>query len=88
VNQKTISDTDKIFTRISKAQARSYFNADIDIKIVLCPSRLRPGTPWNPEIYLPDATLDSFEMLVRRFEHYNCNVESGYYASYYTVKNI
>ena len=80
---------------VSKAAARRMYN---DGKVVyLCPSFLRPGSMWHPEVavtkmdlsqaseeasYFVSNTRD-FDKLVDEFMYYNCRSGVGRYPAYY-----
>ena len=84
-------------TRISKAKARKLWGkADIS----LCPSNLRPGFPWRPNIdvfaadiskalaseYAHESEAASFDDYVQNFEWYNCTGnETGKYTAFYLI---
>lgn len=85
-------------TRISKARARKLWGKQ---DISLCPCKLRPGFPWRPNIdvfaseiaeklaskYEHERKAADFDVYVRNFEYYNCNMnETGYYTAFYLIQ--
>ena len=74
------------FKRVSKRVAEKRYDAGE--VIYMCPSKLRPGEPWHPEVAVTkrfdsgDAKM-MFEHDVARFEYYNCTYSAGYYAAFY-----
>lgn len=82
------------YQRISKKNAEHrYNNGEI---IYLCPFKMRPGQPWNPEVAITKTDLKKdcgsqyfvtntreFEKLVSDFAFYNCNFGAGKYPAYY-----
>lgn len=80
-------EDDRTFTRVSKTIARKAFVQGFTI--AMCPSNLRPGTPWYPEYITNRATeLETdFDKLVNAFEWYNCtDMETGKHASFFMEK--
>ena len=93
MNKYEFTSNGRTFERVSKATAKRAF---IDgFTIAFCPSNLRPGTPWHPEIitdrelrgeYIADETgaENDFYNLLNSFEYYNCtNTETGKYTSFF-----
>ena len=82
------TDHDKTFTRVSKTIARKAFVEGFTI--AMCPSNLRPGTPWHPE-YITNRNMDpepDFDKLINAFEWYNCtDTKTGKRASFFMEKN-
>lgn len=75
----------KQYHRVSKPMARKAYR---DGKAVMvCPCKLRPGTPWHPEVTV-DTVIDGndFNKVVLWFETYNCNAVAGWYASFYVTE--
>ena len=77
----------KTFTRVSKTIAKKAF---VDgLTIAMCPSNMRPGTPWHPE-YITSRNTDletDFDKLVNAFEWYNCtDTKTGKHASFFIEK--
>ena len=71
--------------RVSKALARKAYNYGLGV--YFCPSKLRPGFPWNPEIRIVKHDSNSFETVLNEFEYYNCsNAETGRYTAFYMEK--
>jgi len=80
------------FRRINKRQARQSFVAGHPV--VLCPCKLAPfggfrpscmvqRTVQAPEQYTERMADECFDNIVKNFEWYNCNYETGYYPSYW-----
>ena len=93
MNKYSFIDNGRAFERVSKATAKQAF---IDgFIIALCPSNLRPGAPWHPEMitdrelrgdYIIDDTgaENDFNNLLNSFEYYNCtNAETGKYTAFF-----
>lgn len=70
--------------RIYKPEARKRFMRGEQIFVLPCKVRL--GNPWiQPSMIYkdeqnPEAT---FDRIIREYEWYNCNKDTGYYAAYY-----
>lgn len=72
----------KLYRRVSRPTARKAY--DRGAIIMICPCKLRPGKPWYPETLTCKVhTGRDFDPVARDFEIYNCNAESGWYASFY-----
>ena len=78
------TENEQTFRRVTKSAARKAFNSGMDV--MLCPSKLRPGKPWNPEVLVnqsrsgEDAT---FDQVVNAFEYYNTSAETGRTTNYF-----
>jgi hypothetical protein len=48
------------FTRISKREARKLFNENKSF--VLCPVKLRPGSPWSSHCTIPTDTIKDYKV--------------------------
>lgn len=70
------------FTRVSKAAAKKRYDAGLPV--YLCPVKMRPGGPWNPEtqILKPRAQADFLE-LVNAATFYLCSPAAGRYLAFY-----
>jgi len=69
------------FRRINKRQARQSFVAGHPV--VLCPCKLAPFGAWRPSCMVQLTADECFDNIVKNFEWYNCNYETGYYPSYW-----
>lgn len=84
MREYTYTDGGKTYTRISKAKARAAYNAGL--AVVLCPVKLRPGTPWHPETHVSKERSEgeSFDNVLNAFGFYNIrNTETGQYTAFY-----
>jgi hypothetical protein len=83
--------------KITKTIARKLWGKK---DIVLCPSNLRPGLPFRPDMTVFAADIEkalaseydhekdaaAFDAYVRNFEWYNCeDNETGKHASFYLI---
>lgn len=93
MNKYEFTDSNRVFTRVSKATAKKAFMNGFTI--AFCPSNLRPGTPWHPE-YITNREMRSdyiiddkgaendFYNLLNSFEYYNCtSTETGRYTAFF-----
>lgn len=75
----TFTDNNKIkYKRVNKTTARRAFNEGC--VVVLCPSNLRPFSPWHNEAGVIKDRCEGadFEKVVNAFSYYNCiNNETG-----------
>lgn len=74
--------------RIDKREARKRFYNGENIYIEPC--KINPASKWmtHPIINKKEALSGIFfDGLVDTFEYYNCNSETGTYASFYVVSN-
>lgn len=70
------------FERVSKARARRLYDAGIPV--YLCPAKLRPGGPWNPETQiLKPRTRAAFSDVTNAATFYTCGPGTGRYLSFY-----
>lgn len=71
------------YVRVTKTTARKAYGAGKTV--ILCPCKLRPGGPWNPEISVKRNAEDpeTFDQRVNNFVWYNLNAESGRYPMYF-----
>lgn len=79
------------YTKISKPIARKMYRSGFTIALLPCKVSAaalnNPG--WIQPIRINKAESEgenSFDRTVDRFQYYNCNAETGYYASYYVTK--
>lgn len=85
--KKTFTDGNGVvYHQIYKKEAHKLY--DEGNEIVCCPSKLRPFGFWNVQCVISqknycDFAEDSFDKAVNSFEFYNCNNETGKYASFY-----
>lgn len=91
MNKYAFEKDGKTYCRISKAAARGYYDAGVEI--LACPCNLRPGAPWHPEVYIcremafPYAS--TFDKTIAYVAGMNClNSEIGRYLSYYVAQNM
>lgn len=90
MNSHVISDGKTVYTRISKQLARKRF--DVDLAVVFCPVKLRPGFPFAPHVLINNSaeyreSSYTFDVTVRNFEYYNCNCsETGSYTAFYVTQ--
>ena len=75
------SNEGNTWERVTKKQARAAYNSGLTI--LLCPSKMRPFTPWHLEAYVDNGFCDTFDAVVNGFEYYNCNSETGRYTAFY-----
>ena len=74
------------YRRITKAMAKRLYNDGLTV--IVCPSNLKPFTPWNVEqpfnINDNDENASDFDKRILFFTFYNCNSnEAGHYAAFY-----
>lgn len=80
------------YERISKAKAFKMWQQGREI--IICPAKLRPFAPWNPEMnlaslerhkesYKGKQDKEYFQDSIRNFEYHNCNNETGKTAAFY-----
>ena len=67
--------------RINKREARNRFNKGEDIYIRPC--KLNPVLTYS----IISRLSGNFDTAVDAFEYYNCNNETGTYASFYVTNN-
>lgn len=70
--------------RIDKREARNRFHKGENIYIEPC--KLNPASKWLTHPII-NRLLCNFDTAVDTFEYYNCNSETGTYASFYVVDN-
>ena len=77
--------TDRSGAQWFRVSKRAAFNAWQAGKVVtLCPCKMYPFGHWNIGIeFDPALNENPFVDIVRNFEWYNCNYETGYYSAYY-----
>lgn len=69
------------YCRIFKPEARKQYNSGKTIYV--CPSKLRPGSPWFPEISVNFQQNGNFDTMCNTISYYNCNSEAGQTLTYY-----
>lgn len=91
MNKYTFEMGGKTYCRISKAAARGYYEAGVEI--YACPCKLCPGGPWHPEVYVcremafPYAS--TFDKTIAYVAGMNClNNETGHYLAYYVAQDM
>lgn len=67
--------------QIQKRTAKKLFDSGETIYIQN--SNFHPFGVWSQCIEINNKDGDSFESIVNSFEYYNCNSETGYYATFY-----
>lgn len=67
--------------QIQKRTAKKLFNSGETIYMQT--SNFRPFGVWSQCIDINNKNGETFESLVNSFEYYNCNNESGRYATFY-----
>ncbi len=68
--------------RITKGKARGIYEKGL--YVILCPSNLRPGAPWHPEVHVASDGDVAFDDIVNRFAWYNCtSMETGKRVNFY-----
>lgn len=67
--------------RIQKKTAEKLFNSGETIYVQS--SNFHPFGAWSQCVEINNKNGDSFESAVNSFEYYNCNNETGYYATFY-----
>ncbi len=87
-------------TRVSKATARRLWGVR---DMLLCPSNLRPGRPWHPELRVDaqhiaasirndprnERNPATFDRYVANYEWHNCTCkETSYYTAFYLIGPI
>lgn len=77
----TYTDGGRLFVRITKTTARKAYSNGL--RVVLCPSNLRPGFPYHPEISISGKAAASFEEAVNSFEYYNLRGKKEPYSVLY-----
>lgn len=73
------------YCRIFKPEARKQYNSGKTIYV--CPSKLRPGSPWFPEISVNIQQNGNFDTMCNTISYYNCNSEAGHTLTYY-IKDL
>jgi len=96
MTKMTFSDGAYLYQRITKAEARKRFNANLTFQI--CFVKMRPGGPWFLDMLVDPSHIKSERMLtptyptpeslfdatVTEFCYYNANCnETGTYAAFY-----
>lgn len=92
------NDNGELLVQISKRKARKLWGkADMS----LCPSNLRPGFPWRPNMDVFASEISAklaseweherkaaaFDSYVASFEWYNCaSSETGLYTTFYLIQ--
>lgn len=78
----TIGDIE--YKRVNKQAARkAYISGE---NVILCPCKLRPGYPWNPEITISGISGEDFDSIVSNAGYYSLSTAAGSYMSYYIHK--
>ena len=86
MKEYTYTDGGRLFVRITKTTARKAYNNGL--RVVLCPSNLRPGFPYHPEINISGKAAASFEEAVNSFEYYNLRGKRNRTAFYIPVRTV
>ena len=78
--------------RIKKPLARKMYYSGHTITVVPCKCGVDNIVAKTDMNYLLDSKCgddmtNHFDRVVREFEYYNCNVETGYYAHYYVTED-
>ena len=78
--------------RIKKPLARKMYYSGHTITVVPCKCGVDNFVAKTYMNYLLDSKCgddmtNRFDRVVREFEYYNCNSETGYYASYYVTED-
>lgn len=81
MNEYRYSESGHTFKRVSKTTARKAYNNGL--RVILCPCKLRPGSPWYCEVNISGKAPATFEAQVNAFEYYNLNRETGRYTAFY-----
>ena len=63
--------------RVTRSEARTRYDRGEDL--MLCPSKLRPGYPWHPEVYVYYSAEEpqTFDQMDNAFRYYNLSPEAG-----------
>ena len=73
------------YIRITKYKAIKRFNEGK--ATYMLPYKIRPGNMWIQPIPVPGGdAYNAFTDIVNAFEYYNCNNETGRYASFYKME--
>ena len=85
MNNMTFTDYNGLsWARVNKTTARREY--DKGANVVLCPSNLRPFTPWGCEAKTNNYNGYDFDTLVNAFKFYNCvNRETGRGVNFFVV---
>lgn len=67
--------------QVQKRTAKKLFDSGETIYVQN--SNFRPFGPWSQRIEITNKNGETFESIVNSFEYYNCNSETGYYATFY-----
>ena len=67
--------------QIQKRTAKKLFNSGETVYIQS--SNFHPFGVWSQCIEIDNKNGESFEFIVNSFEYYNCNSETGCYATFY-----
>jgi hypothetical protein len=70
-------------TKVNKAQARKAFNNGQLVHVV--PSKANPQSVWFRDcmIVISKLRTPDFDLIVQRFQYYNCNNQLGKRVAYY-----
>lgn len=74
--------------RITKRIARKMYDEGKDI--IIAANKLNPESPFGVGCYITkelDGEIIPFDKAVNYYEIYNCNNETGYYASFYVKED-
>lgn len=74
------------YIKITRQQAMYMYNACKTV--ILCPSKLRPGSPWHPECQINYQVENTFEQVENTFRAYNCTNETGGISYYVDARYL
>lgn len=69
--------------KIYKPEARKRFRRGEQIFVLPC--KMRVDNVWQKPAMISKETYpdEPFDRIIREYEWYNCNAETGYYTAYY-----
>lgn len=71
---------DKLFNRVTKDKAKTFFENGKNIYILPC--NVNPNNMWIKPVCI-EGPFDEF---VNAYTYYNCNKETGEYVSFYVAE--